>query len=109
VHEDHFAPDCPDAEWMRVAAEKGWLILTKDQRVRRRPIELLAIRLSRAAAFILTAGDLNGPEQAAIFIRAAPRIERLAASHARPLIATISRAGTVTVIEGDRRGGLRRG
>lgn len=93
---------------MRVATERGWLILTKDKRVRRRPIELEVIRSAGAAAFILTAGDLSGPDQAAIFVRAAARILRLAATHTRPLIVSISQSGAVTVIDGQRRGGVRR-
>jgi hypothetical protein len=51
--------------------------------VRRRPIELEVIRSSGAAAFILTAGDVSGPDQAAIFVGAAARILRLAATHTR--------------------------
>jgi hypothetical protein len=108
VHEAHFAPDCPDIEWMQIAAERGWLILTKDRRVRHRPIELEVIRSSGAAAFILTAGDVSGADQAASFVYAAPRILKLAASRTRPLIVSISRNGAVTVIEGVRLGGVRR-
>lgn len=108
MHEDHFAPDCADVDWMRFATERGWLILTKDKRVRRRPIELGLIRTAGAASFILTGGDLSGADQSAIFVRAAARIAKLATTHTRPLIASISRSGAVTVIEGQRRGGVRR-
>lgn len=108
VHEQHFAPDAADADWMRAATERGWLILTKDKRVRRRPGELQTIRDAGAAAFILTAGDLPGSDQAAAFLGARTRIEQLARNYSRPLIATISAAGIVTLIEGERRGGRRK-
>jgi hypothetical protein len=50
VHDDHFAPDAPDAVWLRVVGERGWVVLTKDERIRRRPLErealLTAVRAS---------------------------------------------------------------
>jgi PIN like domain len=33
-HSDHLAPDTPDAEWLEVVGERGWVALTHDRRIR---------------------------------------------------------------------------
>ena len=104
VHQDHFANDAADAGWIATVAERGWIILTKDRRVRHRPIEHEALRSNDAAAFILTAGDLLGAAQARAFTLAAPKMLRIVAKYARPVLATVTRSGGVAVLEGERRG-----
>jgi hypothetical protein len=44
----------------------------------------------------------------ALLARLLPQIERVASKHTRPLIATITPSGTIRVIEGERKGGVRR-
>lgn len=36
-HADHFAPDCPDDEWLRDVASHGWIAITHDRRIRYKP------------------------------------------------------------------------
>jgi predicted nuclease of predicted toxin-antitoxin system len=48
----------------------GWVVLTKDQKLRYRPLEIAALRASKARVFVLTAGNLRGAEIAAVFVRA---------------------------------------
>jgi hypothetical protein len=108
VHDDHFATDCPDETWISDVSVRGWIILTKDQRVRRRPAELAALRHSNAAVFVLTAGGLSGAGIAQAFTAALPRMKRILRTHTRPLVATVSSLGGITVVIGDRRGGRRK-
>lgn len=35
VHDDHFAPDTPDIVWLAEVGARGWIVLTKDSRIRR--------------------------------------------------------------------------
>jgi len=62
IHDDHFARDEEDRIWLRAIGERGWVVLTKDQRLRYRPLELAALRASGAKVFVLTAGNLRGIE-----------------------------------------------
>jgi hypothetical protein len=41
--EEGFLEDAEDASWLPVVAAKGWAVLTKDKRIRRRAIEHDAI------------------------------------------------------------------
>lgn len=53
VHDDHFPPNAPDHEWLPVVGEKGWVVLTKDKRIRYRGLELKALEDARVKAFVL--------------------------------------------------------
>ena len=99
VHDDHFAPDTPDAAWLRVVGERGWVVLTKDERIRRRPLEREALLTAGVRAFALTARRLTGPEMGQAFARARGAMENLLRRRRqRPFIATVTRHGRVHVI-----------
>jgi predicted nuclease of predicted toxin-antitoxin system len=91
-----FQPGTPDAEWLPAVGRKGWVVLTKDRHVRRRPIEVQAILSSGVKAFVLTCGDLQGLEQAALLVKVLPKIRRLC-RRPGPFIATITRSGIVQI------------
>lgn len=109
IHDDHFAPDTLDAVWLAEVGARGWVVLTKDNRIRRHPLELQALLAADVAAFMLTATDLTGADMGRLLVTALPKLTQLVRSRARPFIATISRQGQVTIIQGGaRRGGVRR-
>ena len=97
VHDDHFARDEEDRVWLKTAGERGWVILTKDQRLRYRPLEIAALRASNARVFVLTAGNLRGSQIAAVFLEALPRIYRVLNSRRGPFVARISQAANVVI------------
>jgi predicted nuclease of predicted toxin-antitoxin system len=97
IHDDHFAPDEPDSNWLREAGARRWVVLTKDQRLRYRPLELAALRSSGARVFVLVAGNLRGVEIAEVFTAAMPRIVRQLGSHPGPFIARISKTSHVSM------------
>src|SRR5574341_871525 len=43
VHDDYFPPNAPDEEWLRVVGRRGWIVLTKDDRIRYRGTGLAAL------------------------------------------------------------------
>ena len=49
VHLDHFKGDAPDTEWIPEVARRDWVMITKDQHIRRNPLERAAYRSARAA------------------------------------------------------------
>lgn len=97
MHDDHFARDEEDRSWLRAVGKRGWVVLTKDQRLRYRPLEIAALRTSGARVFVLTAGNLRGAEIAAAFLAALPAIRRLLLTKPGPFVARVSRAGQVSV------------
>jgi predicted nuclease of predicted toxin-antitoxin system len=97
IHDDHFARDEEDRVWLRTVGEQGWVVLTKDQRLRYRPLEIAALRASKARVFVLTAGNLRGSEIAAVFLAALPRIHKILHSRPGPFVARISQSGHITL------------
>lgn len=98
IHDDHFPPDAKDADWLSVVGKRGWIVLTKDERIRYRMIEQQAMMRASVAAFILTAGGVSGPEVANIFINALPKMRRFVLKYDRPFIASVTRSGAVALI-----------
>jgi predicted nuclease of predicted toxin-antitoxin system len=98
IHDDHFPADAPDHTWLKAVGRRGWIVLTKDRRIRYRTIELEAIAAAGVKAFVLTAGDLTGSEQAEAFIQALPRIKSFVRRQSPPFIASVTKAGGVSLV-----------
>ena len=43
IHDDHFLPDAKDEDWLVEVGSRGWIVLTKDDRIRYRVTERTAI------------------------------------------------------------------
>ena len=97
IHDDHFARDAEDRVWLRTVGERGWVVFTKDQRLRYRPLEIASLRASKARVFVLTAGNLRGIEIAGAFLTALPRICRILNSLPGPFVARVTQSGQVTM------------
>lgn len=67
----------PVASW-RVPTERNWVVLMKDDRIRRRPSERDALTAARVRAFCLTNAQLRAAEQTARFVNNIDRILRQA-------------------------------
>ena len=93
---DHFAGRS-DVEWLPAIGTNGWVLLTKDREIRRRPLEIEAILSAGARAFVLTATDLRREEQAEIFLRAMPKIYRIC-KRSGPFIYNITRMGHIAEV-----------
>ena len=108
IHDHQFEQNCDDDTWIKEVARRGWIIVTKDKRIRLRHGHLDTLRAASAAVFVLTSKDTTGTDNAVAIERALKRIYSLSQKYTRPLIATVTTSGTVRVIEGQRRGGIRK-
>ena len=57
-----------DHEWVEAIGQRGWLALTKDDRVRREPLVRAAMVQFSAKVFCLANGNLSGAEGARRFL-----------------------------------------
>ena len=108
VHHVHFADGTPDAEWLPTIGARQWVVLTKDRNIRRRDLEIRAIVQARVRAFVLTAADLTGPEQAEAFVRALPKMNRMAVGSRGPLIGRVGAKGGISMLRLPRAASKRR-
>jgi len=73
LHNDHFSQGTQDAEWLPVVGRRGWIVLTKDTRIRYRPNEKQALLAAGVRAFAFTSGSLSGAEMSDAIVKALPR------------------------------------
>ena len=99
IHDDLFPQDAKDEAWLTQVGKCGWIVLTKDTRIRYHAIEVNALRAAAVRAFVLTAkGDLSGQEMAGIFVKALPAIKKLCMRQPPPFLARVNREGNVSLI-----------
>ena len=78
VYGEERAQKLPDEVWLRDAGANGWVVLTKDDAIRRRPAERDALTEAGVRVFCLTSAQLRGAEQTARFVENRHRIIRQA-------------------------------
>jgi PIN like domain len=94
-HSAQFTHDTPDEEWLAAAADRGWLVVTRDQRIRYKANELAAMRSARLHVFVFTQGGLTGVETGDIVVRSYAAILRQARAVAPPAFFSLTRGGEV--------------
>jgi hypothetical protein len=100
VHDDHFAQNAPDPQWLAAAGENNWIVITRDERIRYRVAEKQAMRRAKVRAFVLAAhGDLRAELLAEILLKALPKINDIVANKRPPFIAKIWRDGKTALIK----------
>lgn len=95
IHSDHFAPESPDVEWLPSASTRGWVVLTKDEKIGRDPLEIKAIARADAKVFILVSGNLTRQQMAALFVRVLETLTKFAQGNQAPFIAKVYKDGRV--------------
>jgi predicted nuclease of predicted toxin-antitoxin system len=93
VHADHFPSDARDEDWLQVVGSRGWIVLTKDERIRYRPNERRALLRAGVRAFILTGRNLTGEEMGEVFVASLRRMTKLVHQRRGAFIAAVTRAG----------------
>ena len=98
LHRDHFALGTLDPDWIPIAAERDWFILTKDKKMFTRPAERREIDAGFARVVALEDGNLKKPETIRAFELALPEMTRLATTLPGPFAALLAADGTLTLI-----------
>ncbi|MBM3321759.1 MAG: hypothetical protein FJY73_13935 [Candidatus Eisenbacteria bacterium] len=98
VHDEEFAPDARDEEWLAAAGRARWIALTQDQKIRYREGAKAVVRKHGVALFVVSAANSTGQEVAEIVGRAARRIVRFTGRNDPPFIARIYQDGSVRMV-----------
>jgi hypothetical protein len=95
THDDHFAQNVADVEWISVCGERDWVIISSDKAIKKNVLERQAIMSSGAAAFFFTSASITSDAQLAAFESALSKVTHLLLNQKRPFIARISPDGSV--------------
>jgi PIN like domain len=107
AHADHFEQRTPDAEWLPRVAEKGWIVLTNDRKIRSRALEVQAVMTSSARVLALIGGSLPAAELARNFLNTFGKVEAFVAAHPAPWIARLYRPTPVEGVAQGRPGSIK--
>jgi hypothetical protein len=100
VHDELFPQGTEDVVWLREAGLNGWIVITRDDRIRYNQLEKQAVLAARLRFFSITSSSLTGEEAAALILSALEKMSRLCRLHSkRGFIAKISRGPDVKIIE----------
>jgi hypothetical protein len=95
LHDEHFKQDTEDEVWLRELASRRWVVITKDEKIRYRPLELQALRSAALRVFIVICGNLTGAATADVILKAMPRILATLNSRRGPFVCHVYKDGTV--------------
>lgn len=99
IHDDHFPQDTGDITWLTEVGKHGWIVLSKDERIRHHPLELYALKEANVGAFFLTSKGVSGEEMAQIFVKAMPLILNACSSNKTPFIFLVYKDGKIAKIK----------
>lgn len=94
-HGQLFPPACPDDVWLEGVAGKGWLVVTRDQRIRYKVNEQAAAVRAGLHLFVFTQGGLLAAQTADLLIAAYPAMVRHAAEDPAPAFYSLRIGGHV--------------
>lgn len=90
THGDHFKPDTPDEEWIAEVATRGWIAISHDKRIGRRPNERAAV-INGGLALLVLVGGAPTAVLAQNPLETLPAIERFLNRHTPPFVARVYR------------------
>ena len=103
-HQDLFAPDGPDVQWLEHCGRKGRVALSHNERIRYTPNELAAV-VEHKVRLLIVSGKAPFPELAENFVRTISKIEVFLDRHTPPYIAKVYRSGASKSAKGNARVG----
>jgi predicted nuclease of predicted toxin-antitoxin system len=98
AHREKFADNCPDEEWMNAAGRAGWIVITRDQAIRRKPNELKAFRDAKLIMFALASGNASAEDTARLVVALYPKILRKALAAKAPAMFSVTLAGGISPV-----------
>jgi predicted nuclease of predicted toxin-antitoxin system len=89
----HLPKGTADEIWLSYAGSRGWVVLTRDKRIRYRQLERLALRSAQVRAFVFTGGNVTIRETGEILTRAFPAIRAICERETGPFVFHVGRGG----------------
>lgn len=89
-HRAHFADNTPDEEWIAEVAARGWVAVSHDKAISRRPNERQAV-MDAGLALLIVVGAVPYAQLADNFVATRARIANFVRRHTPPYVARIYR------------------
>lgn len=83
-------PLVDDVTWLERCGREGWVAITKDQAIRRRPNEIQMVLTAKVRMFVITTEGLSAEAQLQLVINTLPAMRRWVREQRAPFIVRIS-------------------
>lgn len=90
-HDDHFAQSTLDEVWLPLVAQRGWIAISRDERIFYNDLKKEAVMRSGAKLFILVGPKATHTELAKGFRAALPKVRNFVIHRRGALIARVYR------------------
>lgn len=110
-HRDHFSPDAEDEAWIPTIAARGWIIVTRDFAIKRRPNEREAWNTANATVIMVRGEKLSADDMAKLLLTAHAhgRLDNYVGKRTPPMIIYLNPDGQLQPhLGGERRGGRKK-
>ena len=97
VLDDLFPQDAQDDAWIPAIGARGWIILTKDKAIQRRPNEVQAFLAAQTAVFVFSRGGVSGERMGLAWVVALPAIRKALRRFKVPMLGRVTLAGEVAM------------
>ena len=101
-HHDHFEQACLDVDWLPVVGKKGWVVVTRDKNIRRKPNELQAFKENNVLAIVLSSGSssqASAADTAELLLKLLPKLMRKIQASKPPIMLTVTILGTISAVK----------
>jgi hypothetical protein len=95
VFRDHFKSGTPDDVWLRDVGQRGWVVLSRDQRITRNPLELKALTASEGLQVHSGRREPSRARDSQALVKSLPKIRRFLLKYNGPFLARIYSTGRV--------------
>ena len=93
----HFPADTPDEKWLEYIGKHGIFLITRDKRIRYRPLELKVLKRYKVGAFFLIGKGMNKWAQIKQIIGVWPKIKEITDKLGGPFAYSVNRSGSRVV------------
>lgn len=111
AHRDYFPSDAADEAWIPEIASRGWVIVTRDFAIKRKPAERDAWMITKATVIMLRGERLSAQDMAGMLLAAHAdgRVDNFISKRIAPMILYVNKDGEIHVhFGGERRGGRKK-
>lgn len=91
--QDEFPEDAKDIDWLPVLGKRGWILVTRDERIRYNRLEREQFSAHSIGAFFLSGKNMGRCEQIQQVVKAWPRMKYEAQKARRPFALRVARNG----------------
>jgi hypothetical protein len=89
----------PDEVWLEIVGKNKWVALMRDQRIRRRRLETVALKAHGVAAFAFTGGQETAQQTAQTICPLLVKFANMNVSEPKPFLYTLGVSGTLSKVK----------